>query len=108
MPMIANSSARYLFCKRPARAGSNFRPARSPVAPNRTSVNGSGGFTRETNGDSWESGLVSGRTTVAVVMILPSKKLFRHGGRGDIREQRDQSFRSSRVREYRVAEIKWE
>src|SRR6266446_8739654 len=74
MPTIANCAGRYLLCKRPASAGNNLRPARSPVAPNRTSVNGSGGFTRETNGDGCECGPVSGRTTVAVDMILPSKK----------------------------------
>src|SRR5438093_1264147 len=52
---IAKSRGRYLPSKSRLRAGNNLRPARSPVAPNRTKVNGSGDLTPETKGDGRKS-----------------------------------------------------
>src|ERR1051325_8355349 len=52
MPTMAKSGGKYPFAMSRDRAGNSLRPARSPVAPNKTSVNGSGIWVLPTNGDS--------------------------------------------------------
>jgi hypothetical protein len=68
--MNAHDSGKKPFRQRFANAGINFRPAKSPVAPNKTKVNGSGRC-GVSNGNifSFSSGS-QGRTVVGMAQLL--------------------------------------